>query len=93
MKNVEKLKQKKFFENIDFNKLKKMEIKAPYIPKLEKFDYQKQLKNISKPVMDFRPEPPEKMINSVNDIIVIKREKKENFLEYHKNMMKWFEKF
>ena len=93
MKNVEKLKQKKFFENIDFNKLKKMEIKAPYIPKLEKFDYQKQLKNISKPFMDFRPEPPEKMINSVNDIIVINREKKENFLEYHKNMMKWFEKF
>ena len=93
MKNVEKLKGKKFFENIDFSKLKKMEIKAPYIPKLEKFDYQKQLKNISKPFMDFRPEPPEKMINSVNDIIVINREKKENFLEYHKNMMKWFEKF
>ena len=93
MKNVEKLKQKKFFEFIDFNKLKKMEIKAPFIPKIETFDYQKELKNISKPFMDFRPEPPEKMLNSINDIIVINRDRKENFLEYHKNMMRWFEKF
>ena len=43
--------------------------------------------------MDFRPEPPEKMLNSINDIIVINRDRKENFLEYHKNMMRWFEKF
>ena len=93
MKNVEKLKEKKFFENIDFIKLKKMEIKAPYIPKIDKFDYQKELNNISKPFMDFRPEPVEKLKSSINDVVVINKDKRENFLEYHKNLMKWFDKF
>ena len=93
MKKVGNLKEKKLFENIDFNKLKKMEIKAPFIPKIEKFDYQKLLKNTSKPFLDFIPEPPEKIKNSINDVIVVNRDKRENSLEYHKNLMRWFEKF
>jgi len=93
MKNVENIKKKKFFENIDFDKLTKMEIKAPYIPQINTYDYQKELKNISKPFMDFRPEPAIKLKSSVNDAAVIFREKKENYLEYHKNLMRWFEKF
>ena len=93
MKKVGNLKEKKLFENIDFNKLKKMEIKAPFIPKIEKFDYQKLLKNTSKPFLDFIPEPPEKKKNSINDVIVVNRDKRENSLEYHKNLMRWFEKF
>ena len=93
MKNVGNLKERKLFENIDFNKLKKMEIKAPYIPKIEKFDYQKLLKNTSKPFLDFIPEHDEKIKNSINDVIVVNRDKRENFLEYHKNLMRWFEKF
>jgi cGMP-dependent protein kinase len=93
MKNVENIKNKKFFENIDFDKLTKMEIKAPYIPQINTYDYQKKLKNTSKPFMDFRPEPAIKLKSSVNDAAVIFREKKENYLEYHKNLMRWFEKF
>ena len=93
MKNVEKIKEKKFFENIDFDKLTKMEIKAPYIPQINTYDYQKELKNTSKHFMDFRPEPAIKLKNSVNDAAVIFREKRENHLEYHKNLMRWFEKF
>ena len=93
MKNVEKIKEKKFFENIDFDKLTKMEIKAPYIPQINTYDYQKELKNTSKHFMDFRPEPAIKLKNSVNDAAVIFREKRENYLEYHKNLMRWFEKF
>ena len=93
MKNVENIKKKKFFENIDFDKLTKMEIKAPYIPQINTYDFQKELKNISKPFMDFRPEPAIKLKSSVNDAAVIFREKKENYLEYHKNLMRWFEKF
>ena len=93
MKKVENIKQKKFFEHIDFDKLKKMEMKAPFIPQINNYDYQKELKNTSKPFMDFRPEPAIKLKNSVNDATVIFREKKENYLEYHKNLMRWFEKF
>ena len=93
MKNIGNLKERKLFENIDFNKLKKMEMKAPYIPKIENFDYQKVLNNTSKPFLDFIPEPPEKIKNSVNDVFVLNRDKRENFLEYHRNLMRWFEKF
>ena len=35
MKNLGNLREKKLFENIDFDKLKKMEIKAPYILKIK----------------------------------------------------------
>ena len=93
MKKVENIKQKKFFEHIDFDKLKKMEMKAPFIPQINNYEYQKELKNTSKPFMDFSPEPAIKLKNSVNDATVIYREKKENYLEYHKNLMRWFEKF
>jgi len=93
MKNLGNLREKKLFENIDFDKLKKMEIKAPYIPKIENFDYQKILNNTTKPFIEFIPEPAEKAKNSINDIIVINRDKRENFLEYHRNLMRWFEKF
>ena len=93
MKNAENIKQHKFFSHIDFNKLKKMEIKAPYIPQLNKFDYQKELNNTSKPFMDFRPEPFTKAKNTGNEIVVINRDKRENFLDYHKNLMRWFDKF
>ena len=93
MKKVENIKQKKFFEHIDFDKLKKMEMKAPFIPQINNYEYQKELKNTSKPFMDFSPEPAIKLKNSVNDATVIYREKKEKYLEYHKNLMRWFEKF
>ena len=93
MKNVDKIKKNKFFEGIDFNKLKKMELKAPYIPVINKFDYQKELKNISKPFIDFRVEPALKLKKSINDVVVINKDRKENYLEYHKNLMKWFDKF
>ena len=93
MKNCENLKQKKFFENIDFDKLKKMEIKAPYIPKIDKFDYQKVLNNTEKPFLEFTPEQNEKLKSSANEVVVLNREKKGNFLEFHKSLMRWFDKF
>ena len=94
IKNVEKIKEKKLFENIDFNKLKKMEIKAPFIPQLKKIDFNKEIKNIEKPFMEYRHEPSTRKNNKLyNQIIVINRDKKESFLDYHKNLMKWFESF
>ena len=94
MKNAEKIKEKKLFENIDFNKLKKMEIKAPFIPQLKKIDFNKEIKNIEKPFMEYRHEPSTRKNNKLyNQIIVINRDKKESFLDYHKNLMKWFESF
>ena len=93
MKNVSKIKEMDFYKGIDFNKLKKMEIKSPYIPQVVKVDYNKELSNVGKPFINFIPEPTQINKNSVNEVVFKNNGKDDSFFNYHKNQMKWFDKF
>ena len=95
MKNVCKIKEMDFYKGIDFNKLKKMEIKSPYIPQVVKVDYNKELSNVGKPFINYVPEPTSgnKNSNSINDVVLKNNDKDDNYFNYHKNQMKWFDKF
>ena len=93
MKNVSKIKEMEFYKGMDFQKLKKMEIKSPYIPQVVKVDYNKELNNVGKPFMSFIPEPTQGNKNSVNDVVFKNNDKDDSFFNYHKNQMKWFDKF
>ena len=92
--SLEQVKNMEFFHNIDFNQLKRQEIKSPFIPEVVKFNYNKELNNISKPFNLFILN--EKIEN--NHGLTQKKElvyyyENENDLIYHVNLMKWFEKF
>ena len=93
MKNVSKIKEMDFYKGIDFKKLKRLEIKSPYIPQVVKVDYNKELNNVGKPFITFIPEPTQVNKNSVNEIIFKNNDKDDNYFNYHKNQMKWFDKF
>ena len=94
MKNVSKIKQMDFYKGIDFNKLKKFEIKSPYTPQVVKVDYNKELNNLGKPFMSFVPEPTHGNKNSINGVVFKNDDKEDNnYFNYHKNQMKWFDKF
>ena len=82
-----------FYKGIDFNKLKKMEIKSPYIPQVVKVDYNKELSNVGKPFINFIPEPTQTNRNSVNEVVFKNNDNDDNYFNYHKNQMKWFDKF
>ena len=93
MKNVSKIKEMSFYKDIDFNKLKKMKIKSPYIPQVVKVDYNKELNNVGKPFTSYIPEPTQITKNSVNEVVFKNSNKDDNYFNYHKNQMKWFDKF
>ena len=93
MKAVSKIKEMDFYKGIDFNKLKKMEISSPYCPQVVKVDYNKELNNVGKPFMSFIPEPTLANKNSVNEVVFKNNDKDDSFFNYHKNQMKWFDKF
>ena len=93
MKNVSKIKEMEFYKAIDFNKLKKLEIKSPYIPSVVKVDYNKELNNVGKPFMSYIPEPTQGNKNNVNEVVFKNGDKDDNYFNYHKNQMKWFDKF
>ena len=97
--NINQVKDFDFFKNIDFDKIKRQEIKPPFIPEVVKFNYTKELNNCSKPFTDFIEE------EKVENIMLNKMNKKSNKLLYQNdlinesnfnnqiNLMKWFEKF
>ena len=93
MKNVSKIKEMDFYKGIDFNKLKRLEIKSPYIPQVVKVDYNKELNNVGKPFMSYIPEPAQGNKNSVNEVVFKNYDKDDSYFNYHKNQMKWFDKF
>ena len=93
MKNVAKIKQMGFYKDIDFNQLKKLKIKSPYIPQVVKVDYCKELNNVGKPFINYIPEPTQTNKNSVNEVVFKGGNKEDNYFNYHKNQMKWFDKF
>ena len=93
MKKISKIKEMDFYKGIDFNKLKKMELKSPYIPQVVKVDYNKELNNVGKPFMNFIPEPTQANKNSVNEVVFKNNDKDDSYFNYHKNQMKWFDKF
>ena len=93
MKNVSKIKEMDFYKGIDFNKLKRLEIKSPYIPQVVKIDYNKELNNVGKPFMSYIPEPAHGNKNSINEVVFKNNDKDDNYFNYHKNQMKWFDKF
>jgi serine/threonine protein kinase len=97
--NINQVKNFDFFKNIDFDKIKRQEIKSPFIPEVVKFNYKKELNNCSKPFSNFIEQ--EKMDN----IMLTKLNKKssrnlfnndinnESNFNNQINLMKWFEKF
>ena len=70
-----------------------MEIKSPYIPSVVKVDYNKELNNVGKPFMSYIPEPTQGNKNNVNEVVFKNGDKDDNYFNYHKNQMKWFDKF
>ena len=50
---MDQVKDIEFFKNIDFVKLKRQEVKSPFIPEVVKFNYNKELNNVSKPFNTF----------------------------------------
>ena len=93
MKNVEKIKEFNFYKDVDFNKLRKLKLKSPYIPQVVKVDYNKELNNLGKPFNSFIPEPTQTNKNSVNDVVFKNKGGDDSYFNYHKNQMKWFDKF
>ena len=95
------VKNLEFFKNIDFDKIKRQEIKSPFIPEVVKFNYQKELNNCSKPFENFiEGEKVEILENASNKKKNIsnkennyEKEKNENNYKYQANLMKLFEKF
>ena len=99
--DLNQVKNFEFFKNVDFDKIKRQEIKSPFIPEVVKFNYKKELKNCSKPFTNFIEE------EKIENIMLNKLNKKsgkmiynneiENINErnfnYQINLMKWFEKF
>ena len=94
MCNLEQIKKINFFNDIDFDKMKKQEIKSPFIPEVVKFNYDKELKNISKPFnMFILDEKIENHHNTNSKKELVYYYENENDFNYHVNLMKWFEKF
>ena len=92
--NLDQVKKLEFFHNVDFNKLKRQDIKSPFIPEVVKFNYNKELNNISKPfnlfILDEKIEN-NPGLNQKKELVYYYEN--ENDLIYHVNLMKWFEKF
>ena len=99
--NLNQVKNLEFFKEIDFNKIKRQEMKSPFIPEVVKFDYIKELNNRSKPFVDFIED---EKVENIKETILNKRQTKllfnheneninESNFNYHKNLLKWFEKF
>jgi len=91
--SLDQVKDKDFFKNIDFIKLKRQEVKSPFIPEVVKFNYNKELNNVSKPFNTFILD--EKIENHPNNSTkdLVYYYDNDNDLNYHVNLMKWFEKF
>ena len=90
-----------FFKNVDFNKIKRQELKSPFIPKVVKFNYKKELNNCSKPFINFIEEEKNENTNAQKNKAKSNKllynygnqNNNENSFNYHINLMKWFEKF
>jgi serine/threonine protein kinase len=91
--SLDQVKDIEFFKSIDFVKLKKQEVKSPFIPEVVKFNYNKELNNVSKPFNTFILD--EKIENHPNNTSkeLVYYYDNDNDLNYHVNLMKWFEKF
>ena len=91
--SLDQVKNIEFFKNIDFVKLKRQEVKSPFIPEVVKFNYNKELNNVSKPFNTFILD--EKIENHPNNPTkdLVYYYDNDNDLNYHVNLMKWFEKF
>ena len=91
---LEQVKNFEFFKDIDFDKLKRQEIESPFKPEVVKFNYDKELNNISKPfnmfILDEKIEN-HPGLNSNKELVYYYENN--NDLNYHVNLMKWFEKF
>ena len=96
--NLNQVKNLEFFKEIDFDKIKRQEIKSPFIPEVVKFNYKKELNNCSKPFKDFiqKEKIPNSSPNKKSNKVLINYENEhtnESNFNYHVNLMKWFEKF
>ena len=92
--NTDQVKKIEFFKNIDFDQLEKQEIESPFIPELVKFNYDKELNNVTKPfnifILDEKIENHPGIQTSKELVYYYENN---NDLNYHVNLMKWFEKF
>ena len=96
--NLNQVKNLEFFKETDFDKIKRQEIKSPFIPEVVKFDYKKELNNCSKPFKDFieKEKMPNIAANKKSNKVLFNYENEntnESNFNYHINLMKWFEKF
>ena len=96
--NLNQVKNLEFFKDTDFDKIKRQEIKSPFIPEVVKFDYKKELNNCSKPFKDFieKEKIPNIALNKKTNKMLFNYENEhtnESNFNYHINLMKWFEKF
>ena len=99
--NLNEVKHLDFFKNVDFNKIKRQELKSPFIPKVVKFNYKKELNNCSKPFINFIEEEKNENTNAQKNKAKSSKllynygnqNNNENSFNYHINLMKWFEKF
>ena len=98
--NLNQAKNFDFFKIIDFDKIKRQEIKSPFIPEVVKFNYRKELNNCTKPFSTFIEE------EKTENIMLTKLNKRASRYLFNQNdinnesnfnnqinMMKWFEKF
>ena len=92
--NLNQVKNIDFFKDIDFDQLEKQEIESPFIPEVVKFNYYKELNNISKPFnMFIMNEKIESHHGPQGNKEIVYNFDSNNDLNYHVNLMKWFEKF
>jgi len=92
--SLEKIKELNFYKNIDFDKLSKKEIPAPIIPAVVKINYNRELNNVRILFNNFIQNETVNAKNAninKNDNINLTKHKVD--FDYHKNIMKWYDKF
>ena len=92
--SLEKIKELNFYKNIDFDKLSKKEIPAPIIPAVVKINYNRELNNVRILFNNFIQNETVNAKNAnVNKNDNINHTKHKVDFDYHKNIMKWYDKF
>ena len=92
--SLEKIKELNFYKNIDFDKLSKKEIPAPIIPAVVKINYNRELNNVRILFNNFIQNETVNAKNAnINKNDNINHTKHKVDFDYHKNIMKWYDKF
>lgn len=92
--SFDKIKELNFYKNIDFDKLSKKEIPAPIIPAVVKINYNRELNNVNILFNNFiQNETVHAKNANINKNDNINHTKHKVDFDYHKNIMKWYDKF